>query len=415
MSIAGPGGGIAGSSGLSGGSYSPGASNSAAYAPSSVATGSSNTRQSGPIPLDLATAYQAAAFNCDGLTTVVAQIDPSVGTALTGAIVAVEISNDGNTWVQHPSQGDLSLAATRSSTGPISVVGFKWVRLRTKTVLAGASCSVTFFGQTAQGATVGAVGTVTNIAVTVPPFLSIAGSPISGSGTFAFTLKNATQLGYPIPLLGLPPLGRISGWTQRKGSTTRDVFNRAALTTAGTLSNSDDTTTTGAAMGKWLTAGTTGSNASVSGGSLYILNWSPMYETIVQTDATITQTSLLCGFADAPASGDLSAQNVASWVYDTGQDGTAFWRFVTANGANQTRTATTLAFSASTTYRLMTICTPTACYGLAAVGGLDPTLYATNALTLPTATTAMADVNYIEVLSNSARFFKSGWGFTRQQ
>ena len=74
----------------------------------------------------------------------------------------------------------------------------------------------------------------------------------------------------------------------------------------------------------------------------------------IQTPATITSARWFVGLGSARL-GPAAVLNgeVACFRYDTGADGTAFWRVVTntASGAG-TVTTTTVAFAASTTYLL---------------------------------------------------------------
>lgn len=77
---------------------------------------------------------------------------------------------------------------------------------------------------------------------------------------------------------------------------------------------------------------------------------------IVQTGNVITNVRYWVGLADSllNATSSPTVPAVAAFRYDTGPDGTAFWRCVTSDGAGGvTTTVTTTPIATSTPYRLM--------------------------------------------------------------
>lgn len=79
--------------------------------------------------------------------------------------------------------------------------------------------------------------------------------------------------------------------------------------------------------------------------------WSPTLVVPVRTPATITNVRHWIGFGNQSlnAVGAPTTQHVAAFRYDTGVDGTVFWRCVTCNGASGVTTTTTaVAYAAST-------------------------------------------------------------------
>lgn len=80
----------------------------------------------------------------------------------------------------------------------------------------------------------------------------------------------------------------------------------------------------------------------------------PRFFATVRTGADLTDVRIFVGWfsADPMGAASVAAISAIGFGYDTGTDGTAFWRVVTSNGAAQTRTATTIAIATSTRYEL---------------------------------------------------------------
>jgi hypothetical protein len=87
---------------------------------------------------------------------------------------------------------------------------------------------------------------------------------------------------------------------------------------------------------------------------------SPLFFARMATDSTITSLRLVVGMSSADISGNAGPASTGTYTtaagawfrYDTGVDGTAFWRCVTGSGSNATVTTTTVAVAASTVYNL---------------------------------------------------------------
>jgi hypothetical protein len=102
------------------------------------------------------------------------------------------------------------------------------------------------------------------------------------------------------------------------------------------------------------TGGSSGNSAGIlSGIDVTRIGWMPDISFVVSAGATITSYRHWIGLtsADLNAVGTPTTQHVAAFVYDTGVDGTVFWRTLTCDGAsNVTRTATSVAVVAGQTY-----------------------------------------------------------------
>lgn len=110
-------------------------------------------------------------------------------------------------YVRYPSSGG-GVSSLNALTGAV-------------TLAAGTGISITPAGSTLTIAATGGTGTVTSVAMSVPAFLSVAGSPITTSGTLAVTLS-----GTALPI--------ANGGTA--GTTANGAFNNLSpLTTKGDL------------------------------------------------------------------------------------------------------------------------------------------------------------------------------------
>lgn len=125
-----------------------------------------------------------------------------------------------------------------------------------------------------------------------------------------------------------------------------------APTLSGTVSSQDNATrpfvrhVTGAVSGN--------SGGVLSGFNVTRSGWLSKTAFVYQPGSTITSGRWWCGFttADLTAVATPTTEHVAAFSYDTGRDGTVFWRTVTCDGTTATVTASSVAFAASTTYNL---------------------------------------------------------------
>jgi hypothetical protein len=182
----------------------------------------------------------------------------------------------------------------------------------------------------------------------------------------------------------------------------------AAPTLTATASSADSTD------GPWMNHATTNVSANPSGvvsAAFTILrrDWEPEYGTTIKTDpTTIANTRIWVGmFSASPDASATPAVHIAAFRYDTGADGTAFWRCVTDNASGApTVTTTTTAIAANTKYTLRIRTTN-------AGGGhvyfyINEVLVADHTLKLPTSTQLMGYGNRIVTLTTAIRNLK--WG-----
>jgi hypothetical protein len=137
--------------------------------------------------------------------------------------------------------------------------------------------------------------------------------------------------------------------------------------------------------------------------------WAPYFYARIRTDAAaITSTRLWVGLSDAEL-GALTAapttQNVAGFRYDTGLDGTAFWRTVTCDGTSATTTTTTRPIAADTDYELIVEANTA---GTAVRFWVNGVLAATHTTHLPAATAALAYTARLRTLTTASRALRLG-------
>ncbi len=129
----------------------------------------------------------------------------------------------------------------------------------------------------------------------------------------------------------------------------------------------------------------------------------------LMTDASaVTSTRLWVGLTSAEL-GSLAVapttQHVAGFRYDTGLDGTAFWRTVTSNGTSATTTTTTTAIAANTAYELVAEVNSA---GTAIRFWINGALVATHTATLPGASTALGCTARLRTLAAASRALRLG-------
>lgn len=136
------------------------------------------------------------------------------------------------------------------------------------------------------------------------------------------------------------------------GVATFTTLGHAAPTTSGTISGVD---TTNNPFARFVTGASSGNSAGVISGAILRRDWDVDITFHINTGNTITDYRLWAGMtsADLNAVATPTTQHVAAFRYDTGVDGTAFWRTVTNDGVGAaTVTTTTTAFASATSYRL---------------------------------------------------------------
>lgn len=146
---------------------------------------------------------------------------------------------------------------------------------------------------------------------------------------------------------------RVMAFHSDQGAATYSTYGMAAPTvSATTTSNADGTD------GPWIAHIT----SAVSGNAAYVRtsytitrrDWSPTFAGRFRLSGTITTNTYWIGLfsADPTALTSLATIHGAAFGYSTVTDGTAFWRTVTSDGANETRTTTTRAVAGATGYDL---------------------------------------------------------------
>lgn len=130
---------------------------------------------------------------------------------------------------------------------------------------------------------------------------------------------------------------------------------RVGLLTAPTLTGAATGDDTVRPLLRHTSGSTSGNSAGViSGFDVTRSGWLSKTAFVYQTGGTITSSRWWCGWTTATlvAVATPTTQHVAAFSYDTGRDGTVFWRTVTCDGAAATVTATSVAFAGSTAYNL---------------------------------------------------------------
>lgn len=183
------------------------------------------------------------------------------------------------------------------------------------------------------------------------------------------------------------------GW---KVAPTYDLFDIAiAAPTARPYARTSTTATSGS------TSGIRPTNYQGNGESVRT-EWAPEYVHYFGTGASITSLRQWMGFTSASldAVGTPTTQHVAAFRYDTGVDGTAFWRCITCDGAsNVTTTTTTVAIAVSTYYWLrieFTDATSVDFY-------INGVLVGTHKTNLPGSTTLLSAISRVATLTTQAR------------
>lgn len=135
-------------------------------------------------------------------------------------------------------------------------------------------------------------------------------------------------------------------------------------------------------------------------------DWNPELNFRIATQGSVADIRLWIGmFSASPdAVSALTALHGCAFRYDTGVDGTAFWRCVTGNNTGaDTTTTTSVAVTTSTFYTLRIKCSGSNVYFY-----IDGALVATHTATLPTSTQLMGYGARVTALVATAK--RIGWG-----
>lgn len=161
----------------------------------------------------------------------------------------------------------------------------------------------------------------------------------------------------------------------------------------------------------WTTTAASGVDAGLITASLGVVQsrWAPQFYAKITTDASaITSTRLAVGLVSADVAANAGPASTGAWAtahaaiarYDTGVDGTAFWRFVTGDGTTATVTTTTVAIAVNTLYEILiegnSAGTSYRCW-------INGTLAATHTTNLPGTSQGMGITARLRTLAASAR------------
>ena len=137
------------------------------------------------------------------------------------------------------------------------------------------------------------------------------------------------------------------------GATTVSRFGLAAdPTSSGTPSAAD---TVSGCYELCQTGSVSGNTAGrITAANVAFRDWNPRSTWKVLSAASIANIRWWIGFTSADLSGvsTPTTQHVAAFSYDTGRDGTVYWRTVTCDGSTATVTTTSVAIAGSTAYNL---------------------------------------------------------------
>ena len=142
--------------------------------------------------------------------------------------------------------------------------------------------------------------------------------------------------------------------------------------------------------------------------------WAPYFYARIRTDpSAITSTRLAVGLVSADVAGNAGPATTGSystaqgaWLrYDTGVDGTAFWRTVTSSGTTATVTTTTSAIALDSAYELLIEVNSAVSQVRFWVNGV---LAATHTTNLPSSSAALGYTARLRTLTTSARALRLG-------
>lgn len=178
----------------------------------------------------------------------------------------------------------------------------------------------------------------------------------------------------------------------------------AAPTTSGTVSSSPGTNRN---MIAFTTAGASGDTGGVISAAFTYTRraYEPTLIQAVRTQASIADVRIWVGFFGASPTGSSTAPaNTAAFRYDTGVDGTAFWRTVTSDATTPTVTATSVAIATGTEYVLRIEMSASSVEFF-----IDDVLVNTHTTNLPVSTTTVGIGAVITALAAAAKGLRWAW------
>lgn len=245
-------------------------------------------------------------------------------------------------------------------------------------------------------------------------FTTGAGAVIWGPVSSGGRLRMRTRAGHEDELIA-PVHRRQMEIAAPGGGSTLVSTGVAAPTVASTNITPAADDTAGGPGTSYTTTAASGVDAGlITALTLLQTRWGPLSYTRMLTDASaITSTRLIVGLVSAdnsanagPASSGAYATAAGAWFrYDTGVDGTAFWRTVTGDGANATVTTTTTAIAAATEYELKIEVNSA---GTSVRFFINNALVATHTTNLPTTSTGLGYLCRLRTLTTSARALRFG-------
>ncbi len=246
-----------------------------------------------------------------------------------------------------------------------------------------------------------------------------------GEGSFATTqgviawsrdgrLWLRTSAGHEDELLA-PVRRRVSSVTAPGGDTTLITSGTALPTVATTnITATVDDQAAGPLVKYTTTAATNVDAGVISTFGIIQPRWAPHFYARVQTDAAdVTSNRIAVGLVSAdiasnlgPSTSGAYAIAQGAWIrYSSAADGTAFWRTVTADGANATVTTTTVPVTVDTSYEMTIEFDGTAATVRFWIGTALVTTHTTN---LPAASAALGYTTRLRTLATSARSLRVG-------
>jgi hypothetical protein len=240
-------------------------------------------------------------------------------------------------------------------------------------------------------------------------FATTAGAVVWGPVGSGGRLHLRTRAGHEDELMA-PVLRRQMTVAAPGNGTTLVTDGTAAPTVATTnVTAAADDVAAGPGVSYTTTAASGVDTGVISAFGVVQSRWAPLFYARITTDASaITSTRLWAGLTSAELaalSADPTTQHVAAFRYDTGLDGTAFWRTVTTGGTASTVTTTTVAIAANTSYELLVEGNSA---GTAFRFFVNGVLAATHTTNLPTTTTGLGYLVRLRTLAASARALRLG-------
>ena len=209
---------------------------------------------------------------------------------------------------------------------------------------------------------------------------------------------------YAVDVDALETARRHSLHQKDVGATTITSFGHAAPTSSATTSSADD------ADAPWLNHAT----GTVSGNNSGLLSanythvqrgWEAEFVTLVRIDPSLITTvrNWVGLFSGDPSASSMPAVHLVGFRYDTGVDGTAYWRACSSNGSTSTVVATSVAVVANAVYLMRIVCSNVTGDVRFYINGL---LVATLNTNLPTASQGLGYAVRVTTLAAAARNIK---------